>query len=533
MSTIQTQPAPEMKSNPTRPAVAHLSIAQVLRSNIRNSVMFLVLIVVVLIFAIWSQGKFISSYNLNSLIAQTCVVGVMACGMTLVIIIRHIDLSVGFACGWLGAVAAVLMESFRIPGLLVILIVVIIGAAVGLGEGLLIGKVGIPAFVVTLGLMIIMHGLLLRTTQKNGTINITDTFFLALSNGYIPNWFQIGQMNGPTLVIGVVGIGLYVVLQLRKRFNLAHNGLAVDPDWWFILKLVLVCGIIGFLVYRFATFNGISYVLVILGVVVFIVATLQTRTRLGRHVYGVGGNPEAAELSGVDVAKVTIIVFIIMGALVGLGGVLYASRMMSATTTAGAGLELLVIAGCFIGGCSPAGGIGRVTGSLIGALIMQSLVNGMLLMNIAISYQYIVQGGILVLAVLFDILSRRISAGSSKKTYAGKSYENDMASDEHDSFYWENRIAELEKKVKDEKSTRSTGAKALGLGIVLALVNVVLISGVLGAHFFHIWLIIITVVALIAGVALMIMGADQKKVAALQSEIDQARVLLSQARGRE
>ena len=410
---ISTIP-PNAEHNDQPRGDAWQGIVQVFRSNIRNSVMFLVLIVVFLIFAIWSKGKFIGSYNLTSLIAQTCVVGVMACGMTLVIIIRHIDLSVGFACGFLGAIAAILMESAHLPALVAIVIVIAIGAAIGLGEGLLIGKVGIPAFVVTLGLMIAMHGLLLLSTQKNGTINITNGFFLQLSNGFIPPVFSIGALSsGSTLVIGVVGLAIFVVLQFTSRARQVRNGFAVDAIWWFVVKLVLVCAIVGFLVFKFAVFNGISYAMVILGAVVFVVATLQSRTRLGRHVYGLGGNPEAAELSGVDVVKVTVIVFVIMGALVALGGVLQASRMQSATTTAGTGFELLVIAGCFIGGCSPAGGIGRVTGSLIGALIMQSLVNGMALMNIGISYQYIVQGGILVLAVLFDILSRRIAAAKA------------------------------------------------------------------------------------------------------------------------
>ncbi|MCL1840824.1 MAG: hypothetical protein FWF75_03605 [Propionibacteriaceae bacterium] len=385
-----------------------------LRSNIRNSVMFLVLILVFVIFAIWSDGRFISSYNLTNLIAQTCVVGVMACGMTLVIIIRHIDLSVGFMCGFLGAIAAILMQSLHVPAVLAIIVVLAIGAAIGLGEGLLIGKVGMPAFVVTLGLMIIGHGLVLLATTKAGTITITNNFFNELSNGNIPAIFHVGAFtSGSTLVVGVVGVVLFIVLQFMGRARLARHDLVVEPVWWFAAKLVLVVAIVGFLVYKFATYTGISYALVILGVVVFLVAMLQSRTRLGRHIFGLGGNPEAAELSGVNVVKVTVLVFVIMGVLVGLGGVLLASRMQSATTTAGTGYELFVIAGCFIGGCSPAGGIGKVTGSLIGALIMQSLVNGMALMRIGISYQYVVQGAILVLAVLFDILSRRISAAKS------------------------------------------------------------------------------------------------------------------------
>jgi putative multiple sugar transport system permease protein len=139
---------------------------------------------------------------------------------------------------------------------------------------------------------------------------------------------------------------------------------------------------------------------------------VQSRTPFGRYVYGVGGNPEAAELSGVSVAKIMVICFVIMETLTALSGVLYASRMMSSSTTAGTGFELLVIAACFIGGCSPYGGVGRIVGSIVGALIMQSLVNGMMLMGVGASMQYIVQGTILVLAVLFDIFSRRMAVSS-------------------------------------------------------------------------------------------------------------------------
>ena len=416
MSTTQTISASDTAAGPeptSRESIGQ-SISRVIRSNIRNSVMFLVLVAVFVIFAIWSDGRFLGSYNLTNLIAQTCVVGVMACGMTLVIIIRHIDLSVGFMCGFLGAVAAILMQSLHVPAIIAIIAVMAIGAVIGFGEGMLIGKVGMPAFVVTLGLMIIGHGLVLLATTKSGTIVITNNFFNELSNGNIPAIFQFGSFtSGSTLVVGVIGVVLFIVLQFRSRARLARHDLVVEPVWWFAAKIVLVVAIVGFLVYKFAIYTGISYALVILGVVVFLVAMLQSRTRLGRHIFGLGGNPEAAELSGVNVAKVTVIVFIIMGTLVGLGGVLLASRMQSATTTAGTGYELFVIAGCFIGGCSPAGGIGKVTGSLIGALIMQSLVNGMTLMKIGISYQYVVQGAILVLAVLFDILSRRISAAKS------------------------------------------------------------------------------------------------------------------------
>jgi len=426
--TATTQVADSLQDQDNLGAEGFLaSVVRVFRQNIRSSVMFLALLLVILIFTIWSKGSFISSFNLTSLITQTAVVGIMACGMTLVIIIRHIDLSVGYMCGFLGAIAAILMMEYGVPAWIAILIVLAVGAAIGVGIGTLVGKVGIPAFVVTLGAMIAAHGLELLATNKNGAINIDDAWFNALGTGFIPVWFRVGGtafihpaspenttgLAGSTLLFGVIGIVLFIFLQINGRRRQQRNNFAVDAMWWFLLKLVIVCIIVGFLAYRFAQGNGISWALVILGVVVFVVSTVQMRTRFGRHVFGVGGNPEAAELSGVDVVKVTILVFGILGLLVALSGILLASRMMAANPTAGTGAELLVIAGCFIGGCSPAGGIGRVTGSLIGALIMQSLVNGMTMMSVNISYQYIIQGVILVVAVLFDIMSRRLATARS------------------------------------------------------------------------------------------------------------------------
>ena len=401
-------------------------IGRVLRENIRNSVMFIVLIAIVIIFAIWSGGAFISAFNLTNLVTQTAVVGIMACGMTLVIIIRHIDLSVGYMCGFLGAMAAIFMMQLNLPSGLSIIIVLAIGAAIGLVIGILVGKVGIPAFVVTLGAMIVGHGLELLATSSHGTISINNKFFNALGTGYIPSFTKIGGLKDTTVIIGLILIVLYIVLQIRGRLRQHRYSFAVEPMWWFILKLVLLCALIGFLTYRFAQLNGISWALIILGVVTLVVSTIQTRTRFGRHVYGTGGNPEAAELSGVSVARVTIIVFVIMGLLVALAGILLASRMVSASPTAGVGFELLVIAGCFIGGCSPAGGIGKVTGSVIGALIMQSLVNGMTLKGVNISWQYIIQGAILVLAVLFDVLSRRIAAANALSASTSASADDQM-----------------------------------------------------------------------------------------------------------
>ena len=389
-------------------------LGTLVRANIRNYGMILALVVVIIVFTAWSGGRFISPFNVTALMNQTAVVGVMAAGMTLVIIIRHIDLSVGFLSGFMGACAAILMMSWGVPPLPAILIVLALGAAIGFVLGWLIGKVGIPAFVVTLGAMIASHGLLLLSTSASGTIQIMkqDTgFFNSLGamteDGFIPPIARVGGMSLSTIIIGAIGITVFVIVQIRSRATKVRYNFTVPALWAFIAKLVVIAAVIGFVLYKLAMFSGISWTLVILAIVTFVMAFVMERTRFGRHVYGIGGNPEAALLSGVNVVKVTIIVFMIMEVLTALAGILYASRMQAASPDAGMGFELLVIAGAFIGGCSPAGGVGKVTGSLVGALIMQSLVNGMLLMHVNISVQYVIQGVILVVAVLFDILARR------------------------------------------------------------------------------------------------------------------------------
>lgn len=386
------------------------SIGSVVRRSLQSYIMVFALLVIVIVFWVWSGGTFVSPGNLTNLITQTAAVGVMASGMTMVIILRHIDLSVGYMSGFMGAVAAILMVNYGVPSILSIILVMAFGGVIGLGVGLLIGRVGIPAFVITLGMMIVGHGVELLATRSSGTIIIGDSFFNALSNGFIPSGGHIFGMCTTTVVLGLVGLVAFIVMQVMGQIREQRRHFDVTPLPIFVVRVLFVVIVAGFLIVQLARNNGISWALVILGVVTATFAVVQTRTRFGRHVYGVGGNPEAAELSGVSVVRVTVTVFIIMGVLMALGGVLIASRMRAAYPTAGTGLELLVIAGCFIGGCSPNGGVGRVVGSLVGALIMQSLVNGMLLMKVDASMQYVIQGVILVAAVIFDVVSRRAGA---------------------------------------------------------------------------------------------------------------------------
>ena len=384
-------------------------IKALLRKNIRDYGMFIALFVIMITFSFLTDGNFMSPRNLTNLINSTGYIAVLTIGMTLVLIIRHIDLSVGFVAGFLGAVVAILMTSMKLPVFVSILIILGIGVIIGLFYGFLIAKVGIPAFVVSLAGMLVFRGALMLATQKTGTIIIPYDSFNDIGNGFIPDigFLYTEGIHSLTLIIGAIGIVLYILNELKIRKNKQNYKFEVISMAMFVSKLVFVSLLIGYITWMLARYNGLSWTVVIVLVVTFVYNFLTTKTVLGRHIYAVGGNPEAAKLSGINVRRVTYFVFASMSMLAALAGVLYTSRLQSATTTAGVGFELDAIAAAYVGGVSTSGGVGKITGSLIGALVMASLISGMNLMGINISYQYIIRGIILVVAVVFDILTRR------------------------------------------------------------------------------------------------------------------------------
>ena len=384
-------------------------IKALLRKNIRDYGMFIALFVIMITFSFLTDGNFMSPRNLTNLINSTGYIAVLTIGMTLVLIIRHIDLSVGFVAGFLGAVVAILMTSMKLPVFVSILIILGIGVIIGLFYGFLIAKVGIPAFVVSLAGMLVFRGALMLATQKTGTIIIPYDSFNDIGNGFIPDigFLYTEGIHSLTLIIGAIGIVLYILNELKIRKNKQNYKFEVISMAMFVSKLVFVSLLIGYITWMLARYNGLSWTVVTVLVVTFVYNFLTTKTVLGRHIYAVGGNPEAAKLSGINVRRVTYFVFASMSMLAALAGVLYTSRLQSATTTAGVGFELDAIAAAYVGGVSTSGGVGKITGSLIGALVMASLISGMNLMGINISYQYIIRGIILVVAVVFDILTRR------------------------------------------------------------------------------------------------------------------------------
>jgi len=375
--------------------------------NIREYGMYIALVVIMLTFTFLTDGLFMSSRNISNLLDATGYIAVLAVGMTLVIVIRHIDLSVGFAAGFMGAIAALLLTQAGWPVYVILPVILVVGIVVGMFNGVLVASIGIPSFVASLAGMLIFRGALLQVTEKTGTIRIDNAQFNAIGNGFIPEIAEVAGLKLLTLILGLVVILFFLYSEFSKRTNKIKYQFEVASRPLFIAKLFIVSAIIAYLTWILAGYNGFSWTVVIMLVVVFLYHFLTTKTVLGRQIYAVGSNPEAAHLSGINVKKITYIVFGSMGMLSALSGILFTSRLQSATTTAGTLFELDAIAAAYVGGVSAAGGVGKVTGSIIGAIVMASLSSGMNLLGVGISYQYMIRGAILAAAVIFDVMTRR------------------------------------------------------------------------------------------------------------------------------
>lgn len=383
-----------------------LTLISMFRTNIRDYGMYIALFVIFIIFSFMTGWIFLKPINFTNLLNQTAYVSVLAVGMTLVIVTRQIDLSVGYIGAFLGAYVVVAVEInnqtvfFAIAGALVITIIV------GAIKGFFVAKIKVPAFVVTLAGMFIFKGLLMLRTNTR-TIPTTNPFFLNVGTGYLPTW-EVGGMDMITLILGVVILIVLLTTGLLNRKKNTKLGIPNEKTELFITKLVLMLGIVGYLVWTFASHRGISYLLLITVAVVAIYHFITTKTTLGRRIYAVGGNPDAAELSGISVEKILIIVFISMGILSLISGVMYASRMQNTSPNHGPFWELYAIAAAFIGGTSANGGIGKVLNAVIGSIVIMSLKNGMALAGIDANIEPIILGSVLLLAVVFDIFTRNV-----------------------------------------------------------------------------------------------------------------------------
>ena len=387
-------------------------LGKLLRKNIRDYAMYIILAVVIGIFTVMTHGLFLSSRNISNLLNQTGYLAVLAIGMTLVFIIRYFDMSVGYLSGFLGAIAAIAMVSWSLPSWAAILVVLVFGLAAGLVMAIPIANLGVPAFIATLAGWLIYRGALLLVTLKTGTIIIPDKFFNAIGNGFIPDVFPAESTFLPglhklTLIIGLVAIVWLVGRSIFDRRSKKAYGFEVIPTALFVTKLVFIAAIVGVISWNIAGYNGLSWTVIIMLVLMLIYDFIMNQTVLGRRLYAVGGNPEAAELSGISVKKMTFVVFGSMGLLTAVSGILFASRLQSATTVAGAGLEFDAMSAAYIGGVSASGGVGKVTSSVVGAIFFMALTSGMNLLGTDIALQYVIKGLVLLVAVIFDVQSRK------------------------------------------------------------------------------------------------------------------------------
>ncbi|PAE06057.1 sugar ABC transporter permease [Terribacillus saccharophilus] len=360
--------------------------------------LIIALVLIAVIFSIFTGGEFLSSRNISNLFTQMSVIAVLAIGMTLIIVAGHIDLSVGSLVGLLGGIAAILQVWHGWGTIPVIIVTVIAGALLGLWQGWWVAYRAVPAFIVTLGGMLVFRGILIGIS-KGQTVAPMNESFKQIGNSYLP--YVLGY------ILAVISIALLIYGTYRNRFKRKQLGLVIPAGIIDYGKVSLYSFFILLATYMLNRYLGIPVPIFIVIVLAAIFIFISNKTAFGRYVYAIGGNQEAAALSGINIKWNTLWVFITMGALAGIGGILLTSRLNAATVSAGDMYELDAIAACVIGGTSLMGGKGRITGALIGALIMASIDNGMSIMNIEAFWQYIVKGLILILAVWVDISSKK------------------------------------------------------------------------------------------------------------------------------
>ncbi|GAA1524697.1 putative multiple sugar transport system permease protein [Agromyces terreus] len=384
-------------------------ISHVLADLGKNGI-FIALIAVVVLFAILTDGILLRPQNISNLVVQNGYILVLAIGMVMVIIAGHIDLSVGSVAAFVGACSGVFAVQWGLPWWLSVILSLGIGALVGVWQGFWIAFVGIPAFIVTLAGMLIFRGLAL-VVLGNANIGSFPAEYRALGNGFLTDLFGEFEIDPLTLGVGALAILILIVQQVRTRRGRAKYGQDVEPVVWFVVKLVLISAAIGFFAYSLASYKGIPITLIILAVLILVYGIVMNRTVFGRHIYAIGGNRHAAELSGIKTRRVDFWLFVNMGTLAALAGLIFTARLNLAGPKAGDGFELEAISAAFIGGAAVQGGVGTIGGAIIGGLIIGVLNNGMSIMGIGIEWQQVVKGLVLLLAVAFDVYNRRRSGG--------------------------------------------------------------------------------------------------------------------------
>lgn len=406
MTTSSTVDAASSAQAPPPPDSPTSRLKTALRGNFRQYGMVVALVLIVILFQVWTSGILLKPLNVTNIVQQNGYILILAIGMVIVIISGHIDLSVGSIAGFVGAMSAVLMIRYDMPWPVAVVVCLLLGALIGAWQGFWIAYVGIPSFIVTLAGMLVFRG----ATQyllEGQSIAPFPRSFSQVSSGFLPEVGGASLYHWPTVILGVFVMAAAIWQHVRQRRTQARYGFDVLPLVWFIAKCAAIVAALAAFTLLLASYRGVPVVGIILAVAFVLYAFLMRSTVFGRQVYAVGGNVAAARLSGVKTKRVTFLVFVNMGLLSALAGLLFAARLNSATPQAGIGMELEAIAAAFIGGASANGGVGTVFGAIIGGFVLGVLNNGMSLIGIGSDIQQLIKGLVLLAAVGFDVYNKK------------------------------------------------------------------------------------------------------------------------------
>lgn len=373
-------------------------IGSFFKGNIRQYGMGIALVSIMLLFEILTGGLLLKPLNINNIILQNSYILVLAVGMLLVIITGNVDLSVGSVVAFVGAIGAMLMVNYNVPVILTIIICLVIGGLIGAWQGFWIAYMRIPAFIVTLAGMLVFRGLTLVILNGQTIAPLPDGFKL-MSAGFIPGRFT-------AIIAGIVVSLIFVYMEIKKRKRKMAHDFAVSSMSSLVAKSIAAIVIINLFTLCLASYKGIPNVLVLLTLLICGYGFITNKTIAGRHVYALGGNEKAAALSGIKTKKTMFWVYVNMGVMAALAGMVFAGRLNAATPKAGTNFELDAIAACYIGGASALGGVGTVFGAIIGGLVMGVLNNGMSILGVSVDWQQTIKGLVLLAAVAFDIYSK-------------------------------------------------------------------------------------------------------------------------------
>jgi putative multiple sugar transport system permease protein len=380
--------------------------------NLRQSGIYVAFIVIVALVAVLTDGLSLNPTNVTNIVLQYSYILILAIGMVIVIIAGHIDLSVGSVVALTGAVSAVLVIKDGWPWWGGILAALVVGVLIGCWQGFWVAYVGIPAFIVTLAGMLLFRGLA-QEVLHSVSLSPFPPAYGKVATGFLNGLLGGNGYDAFTLLIFALAVVGYAVSQYRTRIARVRYQQPVESFPLFVLRVVVVAAIVMWFAWQLAHARGLPIVLIILAVLILAYGIMTKRTVFGRQVYAIGGNLAAATLSGVKVRAVNFWIFVNMGFLAAVAGVIFSSRSNGAQPGAGNMFELDAIAACFIGGAAVTGGVGTVVGAVVGGLLVAVMSNGMQLLGVDQSIQSVVKGLVLLLAVAFDVYNKR-RAGASR-----------------------------------------------------------------------------------------------------------------------